>query len=81
VRSRLPSSSYDRRAMHVQNATLKALVQGEKQFRVPIWQRQYTWGVSQHEQMWHDLVEQYDALVGGHAAVAGHFRRFCSFRG
>jgi hypothetical protein len=33
--------------MHVQNATLKALVQGEKQFRVPIWQRQYTWGVSQ----------------------------------
>jgi alkylated DNA nucleotide flippase Atl1 len=59
--------------MHVQNATLKALVQGEKQFRVPIWQRQYTWGVSQHEQMWHDLVKQYDALVGGHAAVAGHF--------
>lgn len=61
--------------MQVQNATLQGLVQGEKQFRVPIWQRQYTWGEPQHKQLWYDLTEQYDrAFVGGGgAAVAGHF--------
>ena len=59
--------------MQVQNATLKGLVQGEKQFRVPIWQRQYTWGTPEHEQLWHDLVEQYDHMAGGGAPIAGHF--------
>ncbi len=59
--------------MYVQNATLKALVQGEKQFRVPIWQRQYTWRVPQHEQLWHDLAEQYEYLAAGGSAVTGHF--------
>ncbi len=60
--------------MQVQNATLKGLVQGEKQFRVPIWQRQYTWGLPEHQQLWHDLVEQYDHMVGeGGATIAGHF--------
>ena len=34
--------------VQVQNATLKKLIQGEKQFRVPIWQRQYTWRETQH---------------------------------
>ena len=60
--------------MYVQNATLKDLVQGEKQFRVPIWQRQYTWRAPQHEQLWHDLAEQYEHLVADDGAVAaGHF--------
>lgn len=59
--------------MQVQNATLKALVQGEKQFRVPIWQRQYTWGETEHQQLWHDLLEQYDALGSGTTTIAGHF--------
>ncbi len=56
--------------MYVQNATLKALVQGEKQFRVPIWQRQYTWREPQHVQLWHDLAEQYNQMGEG---PAGHF--------
>ncbi len=60
--------------MNVKNATLKALVQGEKQFRVPIWQRQYTWRGPQHEQLWHDLVEQYGFLGDGTAEdAAAHF--------
>jgi hypothetical protein len=58
--------------MQVQNATLKRLVEGEKQFRVPIWQRQYTWGLPQHEQLWHDLIEQYDHMIAGEG-IAGHF--------
>src|SRR2546422_41468 len=59
--------------MHVQNATLKALVQGEKQFRVPIWQRQYTWRKPQHDQLWHDLAEQYVLIAAGQASGATHF--------
>lgn len=59
--------------MQVQNATLKALVQGEKQFRVPIWQRQYAWAAAQHAQIWSDMIEQYDRLVAGENALAGHF--------
>ncbi len=59
--------------MQVRTATLKGLVQGEKQFQVPIWQRQYTWKAEQHEQLWHDLMEQYRSLGSGHAASSGHF--------
>ncbi|MGV1048297.1 MAG: GmrSD restriction endonuclease domain-containing protein [Solirubrobacterales bacterium] len=60
--------------MHVQNATLKDLIQGEKVFRVPIWQRQYTWRDKQHRQLWHDLMEQYKLSgLGDSPAVAGHF--------
>jgi alkylated DNA nucleotide flippase Atl1 len=60
--------------VNVQNATLKGLVQGEKQFRVPIWQRLYTWREPQHEQLWHDLMEQYAGVSSGATAgLAGHF--------
>lgn len=60
--------------MHVQNATLKALIQGEKQFRVPIWQRQYTWRKSQHQQLWNDILGQYALLREEISpSAAGHF--------
>ncbi len=59
--------------MQVRTATLKGLVQGEKQFQVPIWQRQYTWKGEQHEQLWHDLMEQYRFLGSEGAATSGHF--------
>jgi alkylated DNA nucleotide flippase Atl1 len=60
--------------VHVQNATLKALIQGEKQFRVPIWQRQYTWRRAQHQQLWSDVMGQYAVLRQGSApGIAGHF--------
>lgn len=59
--------------MQVRTATLKGLVQGEKQFQVPIWQRQYTWKAEQHEQLWHDLMEQYRSLGSDQPAASGHF--------
>lgn len=60
--------------MEVQNATPAALLQGTKQYRVPIWQRQYTWRGEQHGQLWRDLLHQYDLLlVGGPPAASGHF--------
>lgn len=38
--------------MHVHNDTVKGLIEGETQLVVPIWQRQYTWGEREHEQLW-----------------------------
>jgi alkylated DNA nucleotide flippase Atl1 len=59
--------------MLVHTATLKAIVEGQKQFQVPIWQRQYTWRNAQHEQLWSDLIEQYRYLQAGDAPASGHF--------
>ena len=59
--------------MLVHTATLKAIVEGQKQFQVPIWQRQYTWRNAQHEQLWSDLTEQYRYLKSGNAPASGHF--------
>lgn len=59
--------------MQVRTATLKSLVQGEKQFQIPIWQRQYTWRSAQHVQLWADLLEQYRVLRTGKAVASGHF--------
>ena len=33
------------------------LVQGEKQFQVPLYQRTYSWGDKQLAQLWRDLAE------------------------
>jgi alkylated DNA nucleotide flippase Atl1 len=60
--------------MHVQNAALKELIQGERQFRVPIWQRQYAWRRPQHSQLWQDLLEQYEYFRAEKPSDgAGHF--------
>jgi len=42
--------------MDVHDATPGALLQGNKQYRIPIWQRQYTWRAEQHTQLWNDLL-------------------------
>jgi alkylated DNA nucleotide flippase Atl1 len=61
--------------MQVRETTLKELIQGEKQFRVPLWQRQYTWKRDEHLLLWSDILEQYAQLLPGSASVAGsgHF--------
>ena len=53
---------------------MKQLVQGEKQFRVPLWQRQYTWRLADHRLLWRDIMEQYTraADVAG-PSQPGHF--------
>ena len=48
--------------MKVNDDTIKGLVEGLRQFEVPIWQRQYTWGARQHDQLWEDVMEQYRHL-------------------
>jgi alkylated DNA nucleotide flippase Atl1 len=61
--------------MQVRETTLKELIQGEKQFRTPLWQRQYTWKRLEHEQLWRDILEQYSALgeEGAATTASGHF--------
>jgi uncharacterized protein with ParB-like and HNH nuclease domain len=63
-------------ARHVQvhETNLKQLVQGEKQFRAPLWQRQYTWRIADHQLLWRDILEQYTRASDGPAAARpGHF--------
>ncbi len=60
--------------MQVRETNLKQLVQGEKQFRVPLWQRQYTWRIDDHRLLWRDILEQYTRAGDGAAGSASsHF--------
>lgn len=58
--------------MKVNDDTIKELIEGTKQFEVPIWQRQYTWGPREQDQLWEDLREQFDHLANGNP-TGGHF--------
>ena len=49
--------------MQVRESTLKDLVEGEKQFQVPLYQRQYEWKDEQLSQLWDNILEQYDLLT------------------
>lgn len=59
--------------MQVRETNLKQLVQGEKQFRVPLWQRQYTWRLADHRLLWRDILEQYMRVPDGITSQSGHF--------
>lgn len=58
--------------MRAQEVTFLDLVQGEKQFQVPLYQRTYSWTEPQLAQLWRDILEQGEALSSG-AARSGHF--------
>jgi uncharacterized protein with ParB-like and HNH nuclease domain/alkylated DNA nucleotide flippase Atl1 len=49
--------------MQVGESTLKTLIEGQKQFQVPLYQRQYAWEGAQLSQLWEDVLEQYDLLT------------------
>lgn len=49
--------------MQVGESTLKTLIEGQKQFQVPLYQRQYAWQGPNLSQLWEDVVEQYDLLT------------------
>jgi alkylated DNA nucleotide flippase Atl1 len=41
---------------------LKGLIEGERQYRVPLFQRPYTWTKVQLDQLWSDILDQYELL-------------------
>ncbi len=64
--------------MRAGQTTLKRLIEGEKQYRVPLFQRPYTWEGPQLRQLWADLLAQYEVLSPGEGdgvrpQRSGHF--------
>ncbi len=62
--------------MRVTETTLQELVGGPKQFRVPLFQRTYTWKERDHAQLWRDILAQYELSrpgVGSDNGQDGHF--------
>lgn len=62
--------------MQVRETTLQELISGMKQFRVPLFQRTYTWTEKDHAQLWRDILSQYELLLPGSPApvgTTGHF--------
>jgi alkylated DNA nucleotide flippase Atl1 len=62
--------------MHVTETTIQLLLGGPKQFRVPLFQRTYTWKERDHAQLWRDIATQYELSRGGSSpdhGDAGHF--------
>lgn len=44
--------------MQVRETSLQELIGGPKQFRVPLFQRTYTWEERDHAQLWRDILAQ-----------------------
>jgi alkylated DNA nucleotide flippase Atl1 len=58
--------------MRAQEITFLKLVQGDKQFQVPLYQRTYSWGREQLERLWDDVRELVEQQLEG-AAPPPHF--------
>ncbi len=58
---------------------LKRLIEGERQYRVPLFQRPYTWDKLQLHQLWSDILDQYEVLAsydaddGSRPTKSSHF--------
>jgi uncharacterized protein with ParB-like and HNH nuclease domain len=48
--------------MKAGQTTLKPLIEGQKQYRVPIFQRPYVWDGPEVLQLWEDMTVQYRGL-------------------
>ncbi|MEE1941125.1 DUF262 domain-containing protein [Streptomyces sp. TRM 70361] len=58
--------------MRAQEITFLKLVQGDKQFQVPLYQRTYSWGREQLKRLWEDVCELVDQHLSGES-TAPHF--------
>ena len=58
--------------MRAHEVTFLDLIQGEKQFEVPLYQRTYSWTEAQLGPLWRDILEQGEAMADGRAH-SGHF--------
>lgn len=58
--------------MTAKETKLQDIIQGDKQFIVPLFQRTYTWDTKQWETLWADIIELYD-LVEDEEKVKTHF--------
>ncbi|MET0604625.1 MAG: DUF262 domain-containing protein, partial [Baekduia sp.] len=59
--------------MRAQEGTFRSLMTQDRQFRVPLYQRHYRWRTDQQDDLWRDIVEQYDAVAQAGNDVPRHF--------
>lgn len=57
--------------VRAENGTLAGVLEGKKQYQIPLYQRVYSWGKKQLAQLWSDVVELESAL--GDDPKASHF--------
>lgn len=57
--------------VRAENGTLAGVLEGKKQYQVPLYQRVYSWGKKQLDQLWSDVVELERTL--GDNPKASHF--------
>ena len=62
--------------MRVTETTLQQLLGGPKQFRVPLFQRTYTWNERDYAQLWRDILAQYELSRPGAASITGQDGHF-----
>lgn len=58
--------------MQAKETTFQQLIEGSKQFVVPLYQRPYSWKETQLQQLWADVIEQAELFTDG-VAGASHF--------
>ncbi|MFE7781136.1 GmrSD restriction endonuclease domain-containing protein [Streptomyces nigrescens] len=58
--------------MHAQETTFSKIVQGEKQFQIPLYQRTYSWQREELRQLWDDVLELVEDHLDGRQPAA-HF--------
>jgi alkylated DNA nucleotide flippase Atl1 len=59
--------------MKAREGTFRELMTQDRQFRVPLYQRHYRWRTDQQDDLWKDILEQYNALAQGGSDVPRHF--------
>ena len=52
--------------MQARNIQLTSVIQGNKQFAIPVFQRDYSWTTEQCEQLWDDVLRAGKGTDGGH---------------
>lgn len=58
--------------MRAKEGTFRDLMTQDRQFRVPLYQRHYKWKTEQQDDLWQDILEQYQAL-SAKSAIPKHF--------
>ena len=62
--------------MQVTETNIQQLLGGPKQFRVPLFQRTYTWKERDHAQLWRDILAQYEVARAGMSSASGQDGHF-----
>lgn len=59
--------------MDVHDEKIGNLMYRRRQYFVPIWQREYSWGPLQWEELWGDIKRLYEEVFNGNSKATSHF--------